>query len=482
MNTATHELVLGTGLLLFTGIHGFLVYRKKHTLCLSDLCFWAMGLLVGAAPLLSYLLGNQNFLGDSKEVGFTYFAFITYGVGLIISKQFFKRTSIFSRRATANYTRSHLFYFIDHIREIPILIVLGSTGILIGIMIYNFSIGGGVSGLESLDVMVEKSYIVIVLSRLTEPFSYAISFYCFGILFLKDRKYYPVIIPILVFLAFSSFLSGRREMVFFLIIGLFAAFAINRKIKLQHMLFAGVGVYVVFAIVSPIFLSMRSAAQKAVSQSYERESTTQVLALALSEVQETEDEAMNEQMLQNLQGRFLNVRTVPYMIFQAQNHRPPMMGLAFLQAQLSVIPRFFRPQVAWINPELFVQLYYGLSQRDISNSVVGLFVADFSIFGGIIGGIVMGIYLNGLSLFAFKLFNRYPIVGLAIFGTGFVLALNAEINPSFFLTEPRNLMILIVFFEVLRSFNIKLSDWDRYLPNQPLGGGQPYSPHRYRIQ
>jgi len=452
------ELILAAIVAMFTAVHFFVNYRHRNTILLSDISIWLAGCLFGVGPFLSFLFGYRDFPEFSGPLLLTYLSALLFFLGMIISKALFHNTLVNNPQLTQRGQRSPVFYFIDHCREIPfsnLLIVFLS---FLGLKLYNFSIGGGVSGFNTLEVNLSKNYFVVILEQVTEPFKFVLLFCGFYLIIRKDKLAWWIAFPVLIFVGLDSFLQGRRSMVFFIIALGFTVFSVQRKVKIRHALFGLVSVILIFSVISPFFLAFRSAGQQARHTEVD-DSLVAFLSRGFEEAQQLDDVTIVEKGAHNLSHRFLLVRSYPLTLFEVQQGQSPLLGRAFIQASTSALPRAFRPYEAWINPESYVQMQYGLPIMDVSTSILGHFVADFSVFGGFFGGLFLGLYLNFGTYLSFRIFRSMPVVGMCVFVSLFTLAINTEHNPGFILALPRNLVIMYFLFIGLRLIGFRMKDF-----------------------
>lgn len=457
MNFYYSELILAACVVVFTVVHFLVNYRYRNKILLSDVFIWFAGALFGGGPFLSLAFGYRDFPEFSMPLLYTYLSVVLFFLGLLLSKLLFQNTLIRHPKLTKGGQRSPVFYFIDHCREIPITNLIGVFLVFIGIKAYNISIGGGISGFNTLDVMMNKSYVVVVLEQITDPFKYVLLFCCFFSLFKGQKRSWIFVIPILFALLTDSFLQGRREMVYFVVVAGFTLFAVKRRIKFSYAVMVVGAVIIIFGVISPFYLAFRSAGQEARNTEVDNRLIS-LMSRGLEEAQLRSGEQLAEKGTNNLAHRFLLIRTVPYTLFEVQEEQLPMFGKAFFQAATSALPRSFRPYEAWINPESYVQMQFGLPIRDESTSVLGHFVADFWLLGGLIGGLFLGLYLNFGTYLAFRIFQSMPVVGISVFASLFTLAINTEINPGFILVVPRNLFVMWIIFLCVRFVGIKVKD------------------------
>lgn len=446
METHYSELLLASVVLIFGVVHFFYKYAHRDRILLTDIYILMGAALIGLGPFISFSLGYRAFPEYSLPLFLTYLSFILFFVGMLISNLFFSKRVLENRSLIRSSNRSSIFFFVDHCLEIPALNIVLIFIIVIGLKVYDLSQGGGFSGFETVEIQLGKNYGAAILSHLSRPFSYILYFYSFAVLLRRQKKLIVLAIVILLFLAFEAFTSGRREMIYLICFGLFTSLAIYRKIKISHLALGGAFLLFIALVVAPFFLAIRSSGQAARGTIYGT-NLSSIMDMAIDSVSAKDRAELSENMEANVAGRILLVSRVPYALFSVQNGIGDwMMGRAMFHTCTAVLPRFIRPYQSWFGTEQYIQAFYGMELRDTASSVPALFVADFGIVGAFFGGILFGIYLNGGTYIALRLWWKYPAVSMAIFGSLFFLAINTEQSPEFILNLPRNILILMFIF------------------------------------
>lgn len=452
------------GIVLLYGIITLLVnYSNRSRILLSDIYVIVAAFLVGLAPFISVLTGNRDLPELSNPLVYTYLSFLLFFIGLGISKLFFHKLLFGDRRVTKDGRRSPVFYLVERALEIPLTNIIFIFIVVFALKIYDFSVGSGISGFNTVEVQLSKNYLVLIISHLTQPFSYILYFYTFASFYLRRVKLWVFTVPITLYMALDAFLGGRREMIFLIVFALFTALAIQRRIKISQAVFAGIGIVFVFSVLSPLFLEFRTAS-KQVSQSIYASDIGEVMGFAAEDAMSSDRRENLERSMTNVGYRVLGVRSVLLWIFEAQQSMSPLWGKATFHMVGSSLPRFLRPNIGWLGSEQYIQLQYNMTMVDVSGSIPMLFIADFSLPGALFGGLIFGLYLNGGLALSLVLWRRYPAVGMACFSYLFFASINTEQSPSFITIMPRNILLLFIVFWGLRQTGFRLKNMDLLPP------------------
>jgi hypothetical protein len=450
-------------MLLFGSIHFFYIYTQGKLFLMSDVCFWVTAFSVGSGPVLAYINGAENLPGI-EEMLWVYIAFFLYFLGLIVSKFPFRKSALLSPFFTRK-RNSPLFYFTNHILDIPLNVILSCFAIVVLIKMYMYSIGGGISGMDNLDIILSKNYLIVISEFLSDAFPLIITFFSFVCLF--KHQYMKYALVMLIVMLIMSMLDGRRAMIYFMINIFFVTIAFYGKFNIRYFIFGLVGLYFVFNIFSPLYLAFRLNAQTNLNSDM---NTIKIIGLAISEtIGGNSDDENNQINRENLKDRGTTILTVVNDIVQAENRQEPLMGDAFLQGQENVLPRILRGGLedeGTLNPKVYMQQRFGFVQGDATYSLVAEGVADFGIIGGLFAGLLMGLFVNFLTLMALKTYQTIPLIGMVIFANAWSVSISAETNPGFQGTMIRNIILISLIMLFLKKIGIRMTNRknDRHTP------------------
>ncbi|MCH8475202.1 MAG: hypothetical protein LAT55_08235 [Opitutales bacterium] len=437
------EIYLGLAVFALTALLGIYTLQRRN-LDLVSLFALFFGSYLGLAPLLSFFAGNRTFPFPSNALFLTYASFFIFIVALFGTKLFFETLRKEPNR-NPNFTTDSLTFLISSVTKIPYILVVSIFVIVVALRLEAFASGGGISGLHDLEYLLNQNYLIVVISHLASPLTSILYFYCFATFLQKKQSLYKIAVIMLPVLLIFSFLSGRREFLMPFLLFLLCALALKPKIQWRYIIGGLAVVAFFFSVISPIFLSMRSAAQTERHIQVDG-SSLDLLRHSIEEVRAQDRFDQEDRSRANIAARLLMFRSVPMQLFTAQELRPPMLGRAFFQASTSALPRFLRPFEAWYNPQTFVQENYNLPVHDVSYSVLSQFIADFGIFGAVLGGVFLGLFFKIGTALSVRYVNRYPIPLFALFFSLAEMAFSPEINPAVLFNLPRNVILLSILY------------------------------------
>lgn len=434
------ELYLGFGLLCFGVLHFWAIRRRRNAFLLSDIAAWMTAGAVGSAPFVAYAAGSTD-LASMGVIGPSYLVFFLYCLGLVAAAQPFRRGGL---GTMAREQGSPLYTFIERADSIPLSQYTVAFALLVTARAYTLSKGGGITGLATLDVMQSLSYPMVILNQLVEPVPTVLI--VLSVLRFRRRAGLILAVPVFLTVVAGAVSEGRRSVIYlFLLLAFVLAAVAKKKFQARHLVLAAAGAAFAFTIFSPIYLGFRSAIQRQASFGVGTVADMSALVnRAVADAVVEDDTALAERSAQNLRTRTLGLRTVADEILTAQKTFGFLWGRAFVQHQLTGIPRYLRAgDPVPLNPKNFTQRMLGLVEGDATYSPAAAGVADFGLAGAFLAGAFMGLFLNVGTVTAGRLQQRMPIAGLILFATLWDVAINPEINPGFEMQVIRNLALVI---------------------------------------
>lgn len=452
------EIILGLVLIISGCAHAIIMYNSSQKLLLSDICILSTCVGYGLAPIIAWLAGSL-ILETWDIVGVVYLAVALYCLGLLFSGFLAKRVQRLTKQNNFKHryrSESFLVVFITSISKLPVSHVVAAFSAVVVLRLYSFSLGGGLSGINTAEVNLSWSYPMVVLQKLAEPFNIAVTI--IALVWLFGRRRLLLATTMLIVVAALAFLDGRRELIYLVITAFFVAYGYYGNVKVRYILYSVFGVVFILMVISPIFLGVRKSFQESSLDQRKMNPLVNIEQAFDESFSKTEDNRTKES-ISNLQNRPLGARKFLLSVFDAQTYYQPLYGSAFIQSNLAVLPRFVRwDQSLSENPKNYVQRKFGLEEKDAAHTLISAGVADFGIWGALIAGIMMGVFLNFGIKFGIQLLANYPFAGVYVFATLWSISINIEMPPGFESTIIRNVLIVVVFLFLLKAFGISTNN------------------------
>ncbi|MGZ0656214.1 hypothetical protein ACWPKO_08815 [Coraliomargarita sp. W4R53] len=448
------ELFLSGTLIIFGVLYGFWLYRNSTKVVFGDISILMAVLFFGAGSWLSFIFGYrwENEYNSALTTILSFLGVYLFILGLSVSSRLFCPRELNLNVFTFGGHRSSLFYFPVRADVIRWYWIILSIAVVWGLRLYTFSLGGGVSSTDTFEVIIGKPYPIVVFETLFKPLNYVVLMYALVQLFRPKHKNYLWVVYLLSEIAYLA-LQGRRDLFEFAVIILFCTFSIYKKVSLKMLVLTSVFVISIFTVFSPMFLVFREVV-RAESQGFNETSIYKSIQVAISDLSDVDSLRLEERSASNIQGRArANIRWVN-MVTSGHLNDGVLMGKVAFSGAMSVLPRFLRPYQFWGDNALVIQSKYGFGYGDIADNYVANGIADFSLMGALMWGLVIGSTLNFLYARALKLEYENPLFAALLFVWLWNFAINTEASITTYFALWRGVILLWVLGGIVSMLGI----------------------------
>lgn len=444
MQTANYvEIFLCTGFCILGILFTVLKFKNLRTLLFPDYMLVFSIIFFALGPLISYFFGYGWRIGTVwtvENILFGYFCISLFILSLAIGSKVFRPQKLFLPQFTSGGRHSPTVSFIGALKNVKSSWIFGAFMIIWSIRLVYFSYGGGISGMNSVDVGLSIPYPIVVLKQFTQMLYIVIVFYALLQFLRPIRKNYLFLGMLVPELLFQT-LQGRRELLFLIFFCGIAYFSVVNKINWKLLILAPLSVIFIITIYSKVFLTFRAATQ-AERDSIYSEGLADFVVQGAQAAMEADAEDANQLLQKNM---IFRPRANNDWIFTVTSTISPLgafSGESTIHAMMSALPRAFRPHKYWGDHASIIQNYLGLKPQDIADNFVANAYADFGILGVIIFGLSLSAFMNFGLLIAQKLYCLEPFFSVLIFVTLFYISINIEVSLNYFFVMIRNLTFL----------------------------------------
>lgn len=423
--------------------YGLMLLKHKRSILLPDVLLTFSFIYCGVGPLVSYGFGYAReypsyWTVEQILVGYSAIALFLFSLWL--SNLIIRPNALFAPKYTLNGRRSPIFYFVNVLNEIKLSWILAAAFVVWGLRILQFSFGGGVSGMDTAEVMLSIPYPVIIFRQLFIDLWIVVLFYGIVQLIRREKKNY-IFLPLMGFEVLFQALQGRRDLLYLFLIAFFVSYAIINRINWKVLFLALFGVVSIFTVYSKVFLPFRTAATAERSSIYS-EGLSDYLAQGARQVFEGDTDRADFLYRKNMAYRPRS--NVEWILTVTSASRPlgELKGESLFHAAMSALPRFFRPYQYWGDHASLIQQHFGMQELDTSDNYIANAYIDFGFPGLVLFAILLVIFLNYGLLFAQYIHRHDPLIGTLIFASLFFFAMQFEASLAAPFGAFRNLFVV----------------------------------------
>jgi len=450
MNTSSAlELFFATGLLVIAFGIAARRLRNPHAISIIDLAVWFTAAFCGAGAWVSFLsIGPSSGEYRSIYVIFGYAMVYMFVGGLLLSSVFPRpRTQMvtLAERPPTSYLNEII---LSAVRINPLLIV-ALFAIAIFIKIYYGIQYNILTTYDRPDTVANPvpSYVYGLYYSYT-PMIVKVCLVWASITLFTRGSLAPLSIVIIMGSLLISSMQGRRWLLSdgFIII---LCYIMLRGITIRTMILGSLVLWLIIYFGMPFIFAVRQ-----VRQGYgSGQNSVQVYLRSVRDaIQQWNNPYLSTAYKQNTGVRMTSIQ-FNYMIAQAQDRTPYMMGQCFLNNIARTLPSAIIPEKnQWLRPEQAISWHYGFPDSDYASTWANHGAADFGILGSLLYGVILGYLLRGLQAVSFRLIQKLPTVGLFTFAVAYMGAVEVEGEPSALIGEIRDLLIIIIVTSVLLPF------------------------------
>lgn len=446
------EIFMCVAICTFGGIYGIFKLKNSTYLLLPDVMIVFSIFYFGLAPLVSYYYGYGRLLESpwtTQDILLGYSCIFLFLISMALGSRVFRFNALFKPSFTSEGRNSPILFFARSAGEIKTVWILGALVVTWSMRLIQLKYGGGVSGMDTVDVMLSIPYPVVILRQLFSPLYILVIIYSTLKVLHPTRKNYLFILVLILEFLFLAF-QGRRDLLFLTMFCGFTYFSIYKKINWKLLGFCSLGAVFIFTVYSKIFLPFRAVARAETNSIYSSnivDFISQGIKGALAQDKEKTDEGFKKNMM-------LRPRANNEWIFTIVSSVGPMgaaHGESTFHAIMSALPRILRPPKYWLDHASIIQAHLGLEDFDAADNYVANGYFDFGIPGVIAFGFILAAWLNLGLLMSQNLYQDQPFFGSFFFATFLQFSMNIEASLSAPFVMGRNLAFVFALGEILAA-------------------------------
>ncbi|MCP4613421.1 MAG: hypothetical protein GY845_32420 [Planctomycetes bacterium] len=458
------ELILATAILILVVLGARRAFLAPTQTNSFDFALIFTGVFFGLGPWVAFIYGNWSFVHDNVHSPLepvellikAYLVIVLYILGIwIIGKIFLplKKHGSILPFSEEHFTITKFFDQYQTIKWQYVIIIIGFIWLLRMIVALRYDIS--FSGTATRERVLSQPYYIVVLSSLARTLAVGCLVWN-SASFWSDKRFTKYVAACFLLLElFWMFLSGRRRILIWCIFVAFGYLSSCRRFNLKKLLLLLLTFGIVFQFLFPFFLKFRfhyySTEQQQLNP-VERIGKTAIKAFG-------KDNDVPASSIQNysrnMSMRPLFLRRFICRICEGLDKKSPMMGRVLLRSFEYIIPSAFFPnKITRSPPEQMIQEHFGYPLKDTAITWPATGCADFGISGGLIAGMIVGLWIAFVSIGAKAILSRHPMLSLTLTG-GMMLCLSqVESSLIQYWEFCRNMLMLLVMAEILSAFRI----------------------------
>lgn len=459
------ELILATTILILVVLGARRAFLAPARTKSFDFALIFVGIFFGLGPLIAFIFGNWSFVHDNvhsplEPVGLlikAYLVIALYILGIWIIGRIFlpsKKHGPILPFSEDNFTITQFFGQYLRIKWQYIIVIVGFIWLLRVIVALRYGIL--FSGTATKERVLSQPYYIVFLSSLARTLSVGCLVWS-SASFWSDKRFFTkyVVACVLLLELLWMFLFGRRFILMWCVFVAFGYLSSWRRLNLKKLLLLLLIFGFVFQFLFPFFLKFRfhyySIKQQKLNP-VERIGKTAIEAFG------NDNDGPIDSMhnySKNMSMRPLFLRRFICRICEGLDKKSPMMGRALLRSFEYVIPSAVFPNKTTRSPpEQMIQEHFGYPLEDTAITWPATGCADFGIPGGLIAGMIVGLWIAFIGLSSKALLSRHPMLSLTLTGGMMVCLIQAESSLIQYWEFCRNVLILLVMAEFLSAFRL----------------------------
>lgn len=436
------------------GLHALAVVSSGgKRITLVDLALWMSALYLGGGPLISYSLGYEPYTDSAQAPWRVLGAVLIYYTALLGAKNFY--FSNLSKVRLPPRSPSVFLVIISGLAKIQLKDLFKLYFILWIVRVVDLVLGGGFSGLNSLQFMLSRPYYIVVTDMLLSPVGWLILMATSVRLFYTKTEMSFALVLFVIEVVYT-FSQGRREMLNIVFLCMLALYSVNRRLKVSNMIVGGIVTILLVSYLFPLFLETRSELQRGNS-----DGDNVAIQKTLRDVMgrdEVDKDLMMESYKLNMQYRALfNYKWMETVILGMKQYGF-MHGESIISASMKALPRGLRPTKYWHDHASFLQRHLRIPLSDTADNNIANFYADFGSFSVWAYGFIFSTLLLWGTDIALKTAYSQPLLGVLLFAHLLPHGLSFEASLSDIFTTLRSFLLLFILSKILLHMNIQLGN------------------------
>jgi len=248
-----------------------------------------------------------------------------------------------------------------------------------------------------------------------------------------------------------AFMSGRRHVLVWLACFLLGYLASGRRLHPRYVLLFLLLLVLTATLVFPFYNSVRRAyaIERAETQHDGNDLGRYARAVVLAF--EEDEDTRRYKYREDMGHRVFGIQFFFFIICEALQSRPPMMGRASLAGIGMIIPAAVLPSdYSKLSPEMCIVEDLDLWQTDYAICWQAAGCADFGIAGGAVAGILVGVWIVVIVRWSQLVQKRHPLVSLCLVGASISCLVQIEAGITQFWLVFRDVSFILLIAELLR--------------------------------
>ena len=459
------ELILATGILILVVLGARRAFLAPARTKSFDFALFFAGVFFGLGPWIAFIYGNWSFVHDNVHSPLepvellikAYLVIALYIFGIWIIGRIFlplKKHGSILPFSEEHFTITKFFGQYRMIKWQYVIVIV----VFIWLLRMTVALRYGIlfSGTATRERVLSQPYYIVVLSSLARTLAVGCLVWS-SASFWSDKRFFTKYVAACVLLLelLWMFLFGRRFILMWCVFVAFGYLSSWRRLNLKKLLLLLLIFGFVFQFLFPFFLKFRfhyySIKQQKLNP-VERIGKTAIEAFG-NDNDGPIDSMQNYS--KNMSMRPLFLRRFICRICEGLDKKSPMMGRALLRSFEYVIPSSVFPNKTTRSPpEQMIQEHFGYPLKDTAITWPATGCADFGIPGGLIAGMIVGLWIAFIGLSSKALLSRHPMLSLTLTGGMMVCLIQAESSLIQYWEFCRNVLILLVIAEFLSAFRL----------------------------
>ena len=459
------ELILATTILILVVLGARRAFLAPARTKSFDFALIFVGIFFGLGPLIALIYGNWSFVHDNvhsplEPVGLlikAYLVIALYILGIwIVGKIFLlsKKRGPILPFSEENFTITQFFGQYLRIKWQYIIVIVGFIWLLRVIVALRYGIL--FSGTATRERVLSQPYYIVVLSSLARTLSVGCLVWS-SASFWSDKRFFTrhVAACVLILELIWLFLFGRRFILMWYVFVVFGFLSSWCRLNLKKLLLLLLISDFVFQFLFPFFIKFRYHYYSI--EHLQFNPIEHVVKAAIEAFGSDNDAPVNSMSnySKNMSMRPLFLRRFICRICEGLDKKSPMMGRALLRSFEYVIPSaIFPKKTTHLLPEQLIQEHFSYPLEDTAITWPATGCADFGIPGGLIAGMIVGLWIAFIGLGSKAVLSRNPMLSLTLTGGMMVCLIQVEECPTQYWELCRNVLMLLVMAEFLSAFRL----------------------------
>jgi len=449
------ELILSTTILILVVLGARRAFLAPAHTKSFDFALIFTGVFFGLGPWIAFIYGNWSFVHDNVHSPLepvellikAYLVIALYILGIWVVGKIF--LPLKKHGSILPFSEEHftITKFFGQYQTIIIWLLRMTVALRYGILF---------SGTATRERVLSQPYYIVVLGSLARTLAVGCLVWS-SASFWSDKRFFTKYAAVCVLLLelIWMFLFGRRFILMWYVFIVFGFLSSWRRLNLKYLLILLLIFGFVFQFLFPFFLKFRfhyySIKQQQLNP-VERIGKTAIEAFR------NDNDGPIDSMYnysKNMSMRPLFLRRFICRICEGLDKKSPMMGRALLRSFEYVIPSaVFSNKTTLSPPEQMIQEHFGYPLKDTAITWPATGCADFGIPGGLIAGMIVGLWIAFIGLGAKAVLSRHPTLSLTLTGGMMVCLIQVESSLIQYWELCRNVLMLLVIAEFLSAFRL----------------------------